>query len=238
MRARAGKEAAVAGAPGRRRARESQAARFARIHAGLRERICLLQYPPGTVLNESEIAAEFGVSRTPVRGVLQRLAYEGLVVTRNGVGTIVTDVDLKILKDVYDLRIHLAELSGVLSPRPAGAADIDAVRALLARCEGLSEGRDIEEYARINNALQDRHLALMGNAALAETTELLYYRVARIWFQFVAELDWGEVVETLRRELGETIVAMEKGDARSLGRIRRRHLAGMLRWIGRYISGD
>lgn len=57
-------------------------------------------------------------------------------------------------------------------------------------------------------------------------------------FQFVAEFDWGDMVGELRRELSETIQAKETGDAKALGHIRKRYLPGMLRSIGRYISGD
>src|SRR3546814_2838391 len=53
--------------------------RFARIYHALRDRICLLEYPPGLRLSEEEIAQEFDVSRTPVRRVLARLESEGLV---------------------------------------------------------------------------------------------------------------------------------------------------------------
>ena len=43
------------------------------IYLEMRRRICLLDYQPGTRLNERELAAEFGISRTPMRDVLQKL---------------------------------------------------------------------------------------------------------------------------------------------------------------------
>jgi len=97
-------------APGREPPRrETQTERFNRIYKAIRERISLLEYAPGAVLNEGLLAQEFGVSRTPIRSVLQRLSYEGLVTTRNGIGTIVTEVDVKTFKDIYALRMRLAE---------------------------------------------------------------------------------------------------------------------------------
>jgi DNA-binding GntR family transcriptional regulator len=71
------------------------------MYKEIRDRICLLTYPPGTVLREADFANEFGVSRTPVRQVLQRLQFEGLVEAKNGVGTIVTGVQLSTFKDAY-----------------------------------------------------------------------------------------------------------------------------------------
>ena len=55
----------------------------------LRLRICLMDPSKSHILYENSLAEEFGVSRTPVRQVLQRLAFEHQVETRTGVGTVV-----------------------------------------------------------------------------------------------------------------------------------------------------
>lgn len=64
------------------------ASRAEQVTHALRERICLAPAGPELVLHEEALAKEFGVSRTPIRQCLQRLAYEKLVETRSGVGTI------------------------------------------------------------------------------------------------------------------------------------------------------
>ncbi|WP_163847465.1 GntR family transcriptional regulator [Pseudooceanicola aestuarii] len=56
----------------------------------IRERICIAQDECEMLLHEGELAQSFGVSRTPIRQVLQLLAYEGLVETRTGIGTVTT----------------------------------------------------------------------------------------------------------------------------------------------------
>ena len=91
--------------------------RFNTIHATLRERITLLTYPPGTRLDLDGLAEEFKVSRTPIRNVLQRLERDGLVLTRHGVGTTVTEVDLNHVREAMLLRMHLAEMIGNIQPR-------------------------------------------------------------------------------------------------------------------------
>jgi DNA-binding GntR family transcriptional regulator len=55
----------------------------------IRERVCTDDPTAETVLFETELSREFQVSRTPIRQVLQRLAYEQLVRTVSGVGTVV-----------------------------------------------------------------------------------------------------------------------------------------------------
>lgn len=59
----------------------------------LRLRICLMDAAQSHILYENSLAEEFGVSRTPVRQVLQRLAYEHQVETRTGIGTVVPRLD-------------------------------------------------------------------------------------------------------------------------------------------------
>src|SRR5690554_3961959 len=74
------------------------------IYLELRERIAVLTYPPGTALSETKLAEEFGVSRTPIRQVLQHLEFDGLVEAKHGIGTIVSAIDFMYLQQVYALR--------------------------------------------------------------------------------------------------------------------------------------
>ena len=218
------------------RQRETQAERFERIYRAVRERICLLEYPPGTLLNEALLADEFEVSRSPVRNVLQRLNYEGLLETRNGVGTIVSEVDIKTFRDIYELRMRLAELMGDLSPARPSADTIEALRELCNRVEALRDKpRDLTAYARLCNELHALIIAQIGNAALREMTDLLYYRAARTWLIYQGNLDWLEEMQILYRECSDILLAMEIDDMRGVGNARRQFLYMTLTRISRYL---
>ena len=220
-----------------RKRRESQASRFQRIYKAIRERICLLEYTPGTVLNEGHLADEFEVSRTPIRNVLQRLNYEGLLETRNGVGTIVSEVDIKTFKDIYALRMNLAESMGELSPVTPSPAAIEAVKNLRARAELLRDGpKQLTAYARLCNELHELIIEQIGNKALREMTDLLYYRAARTWLIYLHNLDWREELEILHHECSEILFAMEIGDMRGVGHARRQFLFMTLSRISRYLT--
>ena len=234
MRA-ARQEAPAAEAP----RRETQTERFNRIYKAIRERISLLEYTPGTVLNEGLLAQEFGVSRTPVRSVLQRLSYEGLVTTRNGVGTIVTEVDVKTFKDIYALRMRLAEDMGVLSPVSPRPEVLEELRSLQQRARDLGEAApDYAAYARLCNDLHEKLLELSGNLVLREITDLLYYRAARVWLALLPNVDWKEALRTLESEIADTIRALELDDMQGVGNVRRQYLYALLKTIGRYLVGD
>jgi DNA-binding GntR family transcriptional regulator len=153
------------------------------------------------------------------------------------VGTIVTDINMKTFKDIYDLRMLLAESMGELSPNPVTGKHIEAMSKLIERSEKLRHNRDIEKYAGIANDLEEVLIDLIGSAPLREVTDNLYYRVARIWFTFLPNLNWEEVVNAQLLELKRMRDAMKKSDIRAVGQIRSHYLRGILDGISGYISG-
>jgi DNA-binding GntR family transcriptional regulator len=199
--------------------------RFERIYRTLRDRICLLEYPPGARLSEEELAEEFRISRTPVRRVLARLESEGLIEARHGVGTIVTDVEIDELAQVYHLRLELATLIGKLSPIPREAADLDRIRALIARCDALPRDPDHKAFARLNMDFFAEISAMTGNQPLREISERLYFQTSRIVLKLMPRLNLAEEFAAFRREMEDILSAMEIADLESVGYIRRSHIS-------------
>lgn len=201
--------------------------RFDRLHAELRDRICLLDYAPGTRLSEEALAAEFGVSRTPLRRVLGRLEAEGLVQSVHGVGTFVTDVEIEELTQTYQLRLELAELAGRLSPQPPDAALMVEFRALSDRARALTDTPDPRVFARLNMDFFLARLRLTANEPLREIAERLYIRTARIWMKsvFASRLDLREEAGIFRREIEDVLAALAIGDRHAAALIQRAHLS-------------
>ncbi|HET6620022.1 MAG TPA: GntR family transcriptional regulator [Dongiaceae bacterium] len=211
--------------------------RFERIYKTIRDRICLLEYHPADRLGEEELAREFHVSRTPIRRVLSRLESEGLLESRHGVGTFVTDVDIDSLAQVFQLRMELAELIGKLDPIPRGEADLARVRALLVRCDKLLKKPDANAYARLNMDFFQELGAMVGNAPLREISERLYYLTTRIWLKSVPHLNLPDEIVVFRREMADILQAMEVGDLEAVGHIRRSHISMSVKRMKRYPDG-
>ncbi|HET8729203.1 MAG TPA: GntR family transcriptional regulator [Alphaproteobacteria bacterium] len=199
--------------------------RFNTMYEEIRERICLLIYPPGMRLSEEALALEFGVSRTPIRRVLASLEATGLVESRHGVGTVVTTIGLAKLREIYALRMRLAELIGELDPRPPGAADIARLRGLLASLEALRDRPDALEYSRINMAFQHELLKVIGNEALRRVSEMLYYQTSRFFVESATSMDLVEEIDIFHQEVSDIVGALERKDMRGVGLVRRTHIA-------------
>lgn len=195
------------------------------MYSILRERISLLDYQPGQRLSEEVLAEEFGVSRTPIRRVLARLENEGLLRSVQGVGTIVTDVDIDMLAQSYQLRMEMAELIGRLNPTPITDDLLETMRALLARCETLERDPAPRIFAQINIDFFHVIAALTENEPLKEISERLYYRTARIWIKSIGLMDLAEEVSIFRREVADILAAVEIGDLEAVGHIRRSHIS-------------
>lgn len=212
--------------------------RFERLYSVVRDRICLLEYAPGDRLSEEELATEFKVSRTPIRRVLSRLEAEGLVESRHGVGTIVTDVNTYALAQVYQLRLELAVLIGRLDPLPRTKEDLERVRRLLARCDALARSPDPDQksLARINLEFYQEIRAMTGNQPLRDLGDRLYHLTSRIWLKSVPDSNLRDEIEIFRREIADILVAMEIGDLEAVGHIRRSHISMSFTRLRRYGS--
>ena len=194
------------------------------IYQCLRERICLLKYPPATVLRETALADEFNVSRTPIRAVLQQLAHSGLIESRDGVGNLVTDLEFAEVRDIYEMRQKVAELIGQMNPLAFTEVHRDVIENLVERADALQVEFVIEAYWQINHELHQLITTVIGNSALLSTWDTLYYQAARIWYQD-AQRDSSGVVAALQAELSEMQRAILQSDALALGYIQRNYIA-------------
>lgn len=210
--------------------------RFLAIHHIIRERITLLSYPPGTILDIDALAREFGVSRTPIRAVLQQLAHQGLVSSRHGVRTSVAPIDFDRLREEVELRSHLAELVGVLSPLVPSRAAIESMVAAEAACRALIEDPNLEGFAAIDIKVHEAICSLIGNRQLLQYYDDLYYRTARVWFYFLPKLDWREEVSIFHRDIEDRMKAMTRGDVKAAGFITRNAVSAILIRLDSLIS--
>lgn len=202
-----------------------------RVYDALRQRIATRHYTPGQRLTEAEIAKEFEISRTPVRQALHRLAVEGLVEVKNGVGIRVTEVDAAELKDIYELRMSLAALIGKLSPRPLSDADLAELHAVKQELRDMLQAKaepEVAAYAGMCDRFFARLNNVIGNTFLRQFQDQLYNQTDRYWYGWMAKADIRREVEYFYYEVEESLRALAVNDFDALGMIRRNHISMML----------
>lgn len=96
----------------------------AHAYAEVRAAIVENRYPPGHRLVEQRIAAELGLSRTPVREALRLLEAEGLVVSERNRGAMVRLLSTTEVADLYGLRIRLEAYAVEVATERATEAEL------------------------------------------------------------------------------------------------------------------
>lgn len=206
------------------------------LYAQIRNRIYLTEYPPGAVLREEELAETFGVSRTPIRRALHRLEFEGLVVSKRGLGTLVTTVDVKGLKDVYALRLRLVKLVGELSSPRVTDEDFTILECLLERTGEMRGNYDPKSLALLYLEFHNKMMELITNRPLRRIYDQLFHQTARDWNLLLPELDWEDEVQAIYEEIRDVTKALRANDIQTLASVRRNHLAMVLHRINRYLG--
>ena len=98
-----------------------------RAYATLLDEIQSGSLAPGTVLGEAEQAARLGVSRTPLREAIARLASHGLVTQVSPRVTTVSGIDADDIRAIFDVRRALEETAARLAARTADRSVFDAL---------------------------------------------------------------------------------------------------------------
>ncbi len=180
-----------------------------RIYEELRRSIIVGRCEPGERLNLEQLADLYGTSVTPVREALQMLSHEGLVTTKPHGGFYVTQVTLKKLRDMLELR----EILEVASVERAAVRITDEQIEELERVHAGYTGDDETSYERYVTENRRFHYLIAqasGNQELAEALRRLHDRLAR-FFVFVHT---GEEVEKRHKRLIEALRTREVEVAR------------------------
>jgi DNA-binding GntR family transcriptional regulator len=195
---------------------ESAAARVAR---GLRERVSNGALAPGTSLSQAAIAAEYGVSRIPVRDALQALSTDGLVELHAGTA-VVTPLSIEDLQELYELREALEPAATRLAVPRVGRAGVARMTTLLALMDdpATSPGHWVET----NAAFHAEVYTLAGRPrtiALVEQLRRLTDRYVYFHLDVVGD------AAHLQEEHRQILRAVEAQDADEAAELTRFHLA-------------
>ena len=147
------------------------------VLVALRQRIVNGVYPPGERLTEDRLAADFGVSRNPVREALRVVQAEGFVSMVPRRGAFVALPDASTVSDMFAVRERLETLAARLAAERATTADVAHLRSLLEQARVATERVDFSRVAELNSELHLRVIAISGNKWLSSIANALYLQV-------------------------------------------------------------
>ncbi|RJF92360.1 GntR family transcriptional regulator [Noviherbaspirillum saxi] len=147
------------------------------LREAIEEMIAVGKLRPGAHLDETVLANEFNVSRTPIREALIQLASMGLVVIRPRRGAIVADIPPQRLVEMFELMAELEAMCGRLAARRMSKADHDELLNLHAACQKARESGNPDDYFYKNEAFHQAIYAGSHNTFLVEQTRNLHRRL-------------------------------------------------------------
>jgi len=150
-----------------------------RVYQHLKRSILELIHTDGALLTESDIAADVGVSRTPVRAALLRLETEGLVALYPKRGALVLPVPAQEVEDVIEAR-RLVETHTAARAWARLAALADALVPLLEAMRAAHAGGDAAAFMLADRAFHQATVDAAGNRILTELYHRLRDRQMRI----------------------------------------------------------
>lgn len=191
------------------------------IYQTLKERIIDNVYMPGTVLQIDRLADELGVSSTPIRETLFKLDGMGLVKMIRNKGAVVSEIDERMVRDVWQFRILLETFTAQEAVRNV---DGGKLRSLKDKISWLIDSPgDFDLYRETDILLHDM-LNGTGNALVRDALDNLHDHSRRIRY-FAESTPFREaVVAQVTREHLRIIEALEAGDEAAVVVAVREHL--------------
>jgi DNA-binding GntR family transcriptional regulator len=200
-----------------------------RVRTRLEQMILSGEVRAGDHINENALAAEFAVSRAPIREATRALAEAGLVTVIRNRGAFVREVSLEDVLHVYDVRAGLARVAGRLAALRASEAQVDALRSLWQRMEEARIDRDSDRYYEVNRSFHATIMEITANPRLIdfhETTEAEVFLFLRRGVTGSARLD------VSNRQHKQVVDAIAAGDELAAARAFENHvIAGKQRML-------
>lgn len=191
------------------------------VYRWLLERIVSGELAPGQRVRDHELAAQLGVSRTPVREALRRLDDEGLVETVASSRSRIAVLDPQTAEESFPVVAALFALAARLAVPRVTADDVAAMRAADADLRACVADGDVVGAIRADDRFHGVLVARAGNGELARTLERLMPKIRRLDLLHFARRDETDAAG----EHEALVAAVEAGDGALAARLTEENLA-------------
>jgi DNA-binding GntR family transcriptional regulator len=191
-------------------------------YSQLRQLIVSGHAPPGSFLSERQLAAQMGMSKTPVHVALERLQAEGFIDVSPQQGIVVREMSIQDIVEHYELRqavesYVVTKLSGRLT-----AEQIKRLKDVLTRHKKAVKTGDHIQYVVLDSEFHLLLCEFLNNRQITQTLEQLRDKIHQV-IQRVTNLDRNRIAEALA-EHAAIAEAMIDGNTTSASRLLIEHL--------------
>jgi DNA-binding GntR family transcriptional regulator len=187
----------------------------------LRERILDLRLPPGSLVNEHALASDLGLGRMPVREAIARLAIDRFITVLPRRGTVVTQVGLDDVLDMFEAREAIeCGVAHIVANRATGE-DLATLRRLVEAADRARDGTDHEAFLRDDHAIHSFLVHMVRNSLLQDAADRLLLHNLRFWRTYWASRP---AQHATMINHGSLLAALEAHDPEQADKAMREHL--------------
>lgn len=179
---------------------------------------------PGDRIRETDLAERFSMSRTPVREAIQMLRAKGLVSHKDG-ALVITQLDRRLLDEIYTMRETLEGMSARLAATNAKAPDIEDLNTLFAH---ESKATTAHQRVQINVKFHSLLAVLADNRYLSRAIEELSEKLVLLGPTTLAD---NERFADAHKEHASIVAAIAASDAETAEVRMRAHVRAA--WLAR-----
>jgi DNA-binding GntR family transcriptional regulator len=160
-----------------------------KIYNIILDRILQLEYKPGDIIEEKKISQEFNISRTPVRESLLRLSNKSMINMIPRIGTYVTQIDIKEVKNAYQVKKKLEAYAAELAAEFASEEEAQQLMNLATEMDTYLGSSDYLKYIAADYEFFRIIRDTCRNEILIEMLEDLNHIIVRFlrYIQYVSE---------------------------------------------------
>ncbi len=144
---------------------------------------------PGDRVYDHQLAARFGISRSPVREALQRLEYNGLIRVAPRRGTYVVQITAAEVADLMNVREALEGMAAREAALRVSEAAIQAMRQDLVALRDQAESSGLSEYPQVSTDFHEWVVKVSGNPKIKTLMRAIQGQVHLIRFRSGASPD-------------------------------------------------
>ena len=149
------------------------------VYQTIKQKIIYVEYAPGTLIREGELASKLGVSKTPVREALNGLKHEGLVEVIPYKGYLVSHLSFQELMDLFELRIILETASSELAIQRMTKSQLDHFKRLAQKKFNVDSDEARKEFMKVNADFHCYLGEMSGNKPLANQLTSIVQKMQR-----------------------------------------------------------
>lgn len=192
-----------------------------RVYLLLEEAILTGEYTRGEALTEMALSKKLGVSRTPIRSALHRLAEDGLIDLTPNRGAVVLGVTNDDIVDIYKIRVRLEGLASAMATERIGEEQIKQLRDTVELSEFYLGKSDVERVKELDTEFHSIIYKASGNRLLCKVLSELHSHTRS--YRRVALAMPGRLEKTIE-EHKKILTAIESGNAGSADELTSLHV--------------